>query len=168
MFCGKCGKEMPDDAAACPACGTPVPAAQPAPAAAQPAPAPKAPVSKRKVILGSIIGAVAVVVIALVVWAFIPSDADYIEDELYRIMEEEYHANTDLFTVEKISPMVVAKKTDKEKNVRGGLYMFTIRTCGGKIQSGVASVKQKDGEKAKVEIIEKPALFRQVGRLSLK
>ena len=159
MFCGKCGKEVPDGAVACPACGVPTGA----PTDAAPTP-PKAPVSKGKAIGLSILGVIVLLIAGLIVWAFIPNNKTRIEDELYRIMEEEYHANTALFTVEKITPIMEGK----DKNQEGALYAFTIRTCGGDLQSGVVAVeKQKDKER-KIELVATPRLFDQIKRLGLK
>ena len=169
MFCGKCGKEMPDGAVACPACGAPTDA--PTGAAPTPPPQgtpmppqpPKAPVSKGKVIGFSILGVIVVLILGLIVWAFIPNDKTRIEDELYRIMEEEYNANTDLFSVEKVTPITKDKGEKDEANV----YVFTIRTCGGDLQSGVAVVT-KDDKGRKIEIDHKPDLFDQIEALNLK
>lgn len=163
MFCGKCGKELPDGAVACPACGAPTGA--PTDAAPTPPPQPpKAPVSKGKVIGFSILGVIVVLILGLIVWAFIPNDKTRIEDELYRIMEEEYNANTDLFSVEKISPIM---KGESEKG-KANVYVFTIRTCGGDLQSGVAVVSKEKDKERKIEIIEAPRLFRQIKSLRLK
>lgn len=169
MFCGKCGKEMPDGAVACPACGAPTDAptgAAPTPppqGTPMPPPPPKAPMSKGKVIGLSILGVVVLLFIGLIVWAFIPNDKTRIEDELYRIMEEEYNANTDLFSVEKVTPITKAKGEKGEANV----YVFTIRTCGGDLQSGVAVVT-KDDKGRKIEIAHTPDLFDQIEALNLK
>lgn len=167
MFCGKCGKEVPDGAVACPACGAPTGAptdtAPTPPPQSAPIP-PKAPVSKGKAIGLSILGVIVLLIAGLIVWAFIPNNKTRIEDELYRIMEEEYHANTALFTVEKITPIMEGK----DKNQEGALYAFTIRTCGGDLQSGVVAVeKQKDKER-KIELVATPRLFDQIKRLGLK
>ena len=166
MFCGKCGKEVPDGAVACPACGaptgaptdtTPTPPPQSAPTP------PKAPVSKGKAIGLSILGVIVLLIAGLIVWAFIPNNKTRIEDELYRIMEEEYHANTDLFSVEKITPIMEGKDERDELNV----YVFTIRTCGGDLQSGVAMMT-KDDKGRTIELSHAPALFDQVKALNLK
>lgn len=162
MFCGKCGKEMPDGSAACPACGAPTEA--PTGAAPTPPPPPKAPVSKGKVIGLSILGVIVVLIVGLIVWAFIPNDKTRIEDELYRIVEEEYHASGDLFSVEKISPIMEGKDKDGE----GAFYAFTIRTCGGDLQSGVAAVEKKKDKERTIELIATPRLFDQIKRLGLK
>ena len=163
MFCGKCGKEMPDGAVACPACGAPTDA--PTGAAPTPPPQPpKAPVSKGKVIGFSILGVIVVLILGLIVWAFIPNDKTRIEDELYRIMEEEYNANTDLFSVEKVTPITKAKGEKGEANV----YVFTIRTCGGDLQSGVAVVSKEKDKDRKIEIAHTPDLFDQIEALNLK
>lgn len=163
MFCGKCGKEMPDGAVACPACGAPTDA--PTGAAPTPPPQPpKAPMSKGKVIGLSILGVVVLLFIGLIVWAFIPNDKTRIEDELYRIMEEEYNANTDLFSVEKISPILKGESEEGEANV----YVFTIRTCGGDLQSGAAMVSKEKDKEREINIIEAPQLFRQIKSLRLK
>ena len=163
MFCGKCGKEMPDGAVACPACGAPTDA--PTGAAPTPPPQPpKAPVSKGKVIGFSILGVIVVLILGLIVWAFIPNDKTRIEDELYRIMEEEYHANTDLFSVEKITPILKGESEKGEANA----YVFTIRTCGGDLQSGAAMVSKEKDKEREINIIEAPQLFRQIKSLRLK
>ena len=99
----------------------------------------------------------------MIVWAFIPNNKTRIEDELYRIMEEEYHANTDLFSVEKITPLMEGKGERGEFNV----YVFTIRTCGGDLQSGVAMMT-KDDKGRTIELSHAPALFDQVKALNLK
>lgn len=166
MFCGKCGKEVPDGAVACPACGAPTGA--PTDAAPTPPPQsaptpPKAPVSKGKAIGLSILGVIVLLIAGLIVWAFIPNNKTRIEDELYRIMEEEYHANTALFTVEKITPIMEGKGERGEFNV----YVFTIRTCGGDLQSGVAMMT-KDDKGRTIELSHAPALFDQVKALNLK
>lgn len=166
MFCGKCGKEVPDGAVACPACGAPTGA--PTDAAPTPPPQsvptpPKAPVSKGKAIGLSILGVIVLLIAGLIVWAFIPNNKTRIEDELYRIMEEEYHANTDLFSVEKITPIMEGKGERGEFNV----YVFTIRTCGGDLQSGVAMMT-KDDKGRTIELSHAPALFDQVKALNLK
>ena len=158
MFCGKCGKEVPDGAVACPACGAPTGA--PTDAASTP---PKAPVSKGKAIGLSILGVIVLLIAGLIAWAFIPNNKTRIEDELYRIMEEEYHANTALFTVEKITPIMEGKGERGEFNV----YVFTIRTCGGDLQSGVARLT-KDDKGRTIELSHAPALFDQVKALNLK
>ena len=158
MFCGKCGKEVPDGAVAGPACGAPTGA----PTDAAPTP-PKAPVSKGKAIGLSILGVIVLLIAGLIVWAFIPNNKTRIEDELYRIMEEEYHANTDLFSVEKITPIMEGKDERGEFNV----YVFTIRTCGGDLQSGVAMMT-KDDKGRTIELSHAPALFDQVKALNLK
>lgn len=163
MFCGKCGKEMPDGAVACPACGAPTDA--PTGAAPTPPPQPpKAPVSKGKVIGFSILGVIVVLILGLIVWAFIPNDKTRIEDELYRIMEEEYNASGDLFSVEKISPILKGESEEGEANV----YVFTIRTCGGDLQSGAAMVSKEKDKEREINIIEAPQLFRQIKSLRLK
>ena len=166
MFCGKCGKEVPDGAVACPACGAPTGAptdTAPTPPP-QSAPTPlKAPVSKGKAIGLSILGVIVLLIAGLIVWAFIPNNKTRIEDELYRIMEEEYHANTDLFSVEKITPIMEGKGERGEFNV----YVFTIRTCGGDLQSGVAMMT-KDDKGRTIELSHAPALFDQVKALNLK
>lgn len=170
MFCGKCGKEMPDGAVACPACGAPTDAptgAAPTPppqGTPMPPPPPKAPVSKGKVIGLSILSVIVLFIVGLIVWAFIPNDKTRIEDELYRIMEEEYHANTDLFSVEKVTPIMEGESKEGE----GALYAFTIRTCGGDLQSGVAAVEKKKDKERTIELIATPRLFDQVERLNLK
>lgn len=170
MFCGKCGKEMPDGAVACPACGAPTDAptgAAPTPppqGTPMPPPPPKAPVSKGKVIGFSILGVIVVLILGLIVWAFIPNDKTRIEDELYRIMEEEYNASGDLFSVEKISPIM---KGESEKG-KANVYVFTIRTCGGDLQSGVAVVSKEKDKDRKIEIAHKPDLFDQIEALNLK
>ena len=166
MFCGKCGKEVPDGAVDCPACGAPTGA--PTDAASTPPPQsaptpPKAPVSKGKAIGLSILGVIVLLIAGLIVWAFIPNNKTRIEDELYRIMEEEYHANTDLFSVEKITPIMEGKGESGEFNV----YVFTIRTCGGDLQSGVARMT-KDDKGRTIELSHAPALFDQVKALNLK
>ncbi len=166
MFCGKCGKEVPDGAVACPACGAPTGAptdtAPTPPPQSAPTP-PKAPVSKGKAIGLSILGVIVLLIAGLIVWAFIPNNKTRIEDELYRIMEEEYHANTDLFSVEKITPIMEGKDERDEFNV----YVFTIRTCGGDLQSGVAMMT-KDDKGRTIELSHAPALFDQVKALNLK
>ena len=166
MFCGKCGKEVPDGAVACPACGAPTGAptdtAPTPPPQSAPTP-PKAPVSKGKAIGLSILGVIVLLIAGLIVWAFIPNNKTRIEDELYRIMEEEYHANTDLFSVEKITPIMEGKGESGEFNV----YVFTIRTCGGDLQSGVAMMT-KDDKGRTIELSHAPALFDQVKALNLK
>lgn len=166
MFCGKCGKEVPDGAVACPACGAPTGAptdtAPTPPPQSAPTP-PKAPVSKGKAIGLSILGVIVLLIAGLIVWAFIPNNKTRIEDELYRIMEEEYHANTALFTVEKITPIMEGKGESGEFNV----YVFTIRTCGGDLQSGVAMMT-KDDKGRTIELSHAPALFDQVKALNLK
>ncbi len=163
MFCGKCGKEMPDGAVACPACGAPTDA--PTGAAPTPPPQPpKAPVSKGKVIGFSILGVIVVLILGLIVWAFIPNDKTRIEDELYRIMEEEYNASGDLFSVEKISPIMKGEIEEGKANV----YVFTIRTCGGDLQSGVAVVSKEKDKDRKIEIAHTPDLFDQIEALNLK
>lgn len=166
MFCGKCGKEVPDGAVACPACGAPTGAptdtAPTPPPQSAPTP-PKAPVSKGKAIGLSILGVIVLLIAGLIVWAFIPNNKTRIEDELYRIMEEEYHANTDLFSVEKITPLMEGKGERGEFNV----YVFTIRTCGGDLQSGVAMMT-KDDKGRTIELSHAPALFDQVKALNLK
>lgn len=166
MFCGKCGKEVPDGAVACPACGAPTGAptdtAPTPPPQSAPIP-PKAPVSKGKAIGLSILGVIVLLIAGLIVWAFIPNNKTRIEDELYRIMEEEYHANTALFTVEKITPIMEGKGERGEFNV----YVFTIRTCGGDLQSGVAMMT-KDDKGRTIELSHAPALFDQVKALNLK
>ena len=163
MFCGKCGKEMPDGAVACPACGAPTDA--PTGAAPTPPPQPpKAPMSKGKVIGLSILGVVVLLFIGLIVWAFIPNDKTRIEDELYRIMEEEYNASGDLFSVEKISPIMKGESEEGKANA----YVFTIRTCGGDLQSGVAVVSKEKDKEREINIIEAPQLFRQIKSLRLK
>lgn len=166
MFCGKCGKEVPDGAVACPACGAPTGAptdtAPTPPPQSAPTP-PKAPVSKGKAIGLSILGVIVLLIAGLIVWAFIPNNKTRIEDELYRIMEEEYHANTDLFSVEKITPFMEGKGERGEFNV----YVFTIRTCGGDLQSGVAMMT-KDDKGRTIELSHAPALFDQVKALNLK
>ena len=166
MFCGKCGKEVPDGAVACPACGAPTGAptdtAPTPPPQSAPTP-PKAPVSKGKAIGLSILGVIVLLIAGLIVWAFIPNNKTRIEDELYRIMEEEYHANTDLFSVEKITPIMEGKDESGEFNV----YVFTIRTCGGDLQSGVARMT-KDDKGRTIELSHAPALFDQVKALNLK
>ena len=166
MFCGKCGKEVPDGAVACPACGAPTGAptdtASTPPPQSAPTP-PKAPVSKGKIIGLSILGVIVLLIAGLIVWAFIPNNKTRIEDELYRIMEEEYHANTDLFSVEKITPIMEGKGESGEFNV----YVFTIRTCGGDLQSGVARMT-KDDKGRTIELSHAPALFDQVKALNLK
>lgn len=163
MFCGKCGKEVPDGAVACPACGAPTDA--PTGAAPTPPPQPpKAPVSKGKVIGFSILGVIVVLILGLIVWAFIPNDKTRIEDELYRIMEEEYNANTDLFSVEKVTPFMKGESEEGKANV----YVFTIRTCGGDLQSGVAVVSKEKDKDRKIEIAHTPDLFDQIEALNLK
>ena len=166
MFCGKCGKEVPDGAVTCPACGAPTGAptdtAPTPPPQSAPTP-PKAPVSKGKAIGLSILGVIVLLIAGLIVWAFIPNNKTRIEDELYRIMEEEYHANTDLFSVEKITPIMEGKGERGEFNV----YVFTIRTCGGDLQSGVAMMT-KDDKGRTIELSHAPALFDQVKALNLK
>lgn len=163
MFCGKCGKEMPDGSTACPACGAPTDA--PTGAAPTPPPQPpKAPVSKGKVIGFSILGVIVVLILGLIVWAFIPNDKTRIEDELYRIMEEEYNASGDLFSVEKISPFMKGESEEGEVNV----YVFTIRTCGGDLQSGAAMVSKEKDKEREINIIKAPQLFRQIKSLRLK
>lgn len=170
MFCGKCGKEMPDGAVACPACGAPTDAptgAAPTPppqGTPMPPPPPKAPMSKGKVIGLSILGVVVLLFIGLIVWAFIPNDKTRIEDELYRIMEEEYNASGDLFSVEKISPFMKGESEEGKANV----YVFTIRTCGGDLQSGVAVVSKEKDKDRKIEIAHTPDLFDQIEALNLK
>ena len=167
MFCGKCGKEVPDGAVACPACGAPTGAptdtAPTPPPQSAPTP-PKAPVSKGKVIGFSILGVIVVLILGLIVWAFIPNDKTRIEDELYRIMEEEYNASGDLFSVEKISPILKGESEEGEANV----YVFTIRTCGGDLQSGVAVVSKEKDKDRKIEIAHTPDLFDQIEALNLK
>lgn len=163
MFCGKCGKELPDGAVACPACGAPTDA--PTGAAPTPPPQPpKAPVSKGKVIGFSILSVIVVLILGLIVWAFIPNDKTRIEDELYRIMEEEYNASGDLFSVEKISPIRKDESEEGEANV----YVFTIRTCGGDLQSGVAVVSKEKDKDRKIKIALTPDLFDQIKALNLK
>lgn len=170
MFCGKCGKEMPDGAVACPACGAPTDAptgAAPTPppqGTPMPPPPPKAPMSKGKVIGFSILGVIVVLILGLIVWAFIPNDKTRIEDELYRIMEEEYNANTDLFSVEKVTPFMKGESEEGKANV----YVFTIRTCGGDLQSGVAVVSKEKDKDRKIEIAHTPDLFDQIEALNLK
>lgn len=163
MFCGKCGKEVPDGSTACPACGAPTDA--PTGAAPTPPPQPpKAPVSKGKVIGFSILGVIVVLILGLIVWAFIPNDKTRIEDELYRIMEEEYNASGDLFSVEKISPIMKGEIEEGKAN----FYVFTIRTCGGDLQSGVAVVSKEKDKDRKIEIARTPDLFDQIEALNLK
>lgn len=162
MFCGKCGKEVPDGAVACPACGAPTGA--PTDTAPTPPQPPKAPVSKGKVIGFSILGVIVVLILGLIVWAFIPNDKTRIEDELYRIMEEEYNASGDLFSVEKISPIMKGESEEGKANV----YVFTIRTCGGDLQSGVAVVSKEKDKDRKIEIAHTPDLFDQIEALNLK
>lgn len=172
MFCGKCGKEVPDGAVACPACGAPTGAptdTAPTPPPQRAPTPPKAPVSKGKIIGLSILGVIALLIIAGIVWAFIPNDKTRIEDELYRIMEEEYHANTDLFTVEKIAQFAEIESDELD----GVLYAFTIRTCGGDLQSGMMSIevskeKDKKNKERTFDLVEMPALFYQIKDLGLK
>lgn len=172
MYCFNCGKEVPNGSVACPACGTSIGESHKAPEAStsssQQGVIPKSSTRRGKIIVFSFLALLVLAVVALIVWRSLPNDKSRIEDELYRIMEEELHGNTDLFTVERVTYIYKAKAKEGKYAGEGAFYLFTIRTCGGDQQIGGAVVfKAKDKER-EVKITKRPELFRQIESLNLK